>query len=818
MSDKQFHYSCSLKGHDADVRGLCISVQEKGGILSCSRDKTTKLWIPDSESHHYNSKSSYIGHKKFVSCVATMDPIKGIYPDGLILTGSNDKTINIYLPYDEIAILFLEGHDNVISNLKCGAQGEFFSSSWDQTVRVWKLDLSCFGTGKCIKVLSGHQAAVWDIALVPGKEQLLSASADKTICLWQDKSIICTYKGHNDCVRGLAVISSMQFLSCSNDSTIKRWNIGGECLQTYYGHKSFVYSIDIFSSLEMFVSSGEDQTIKVWNLNSSNPIQTLPVPALSAWKVIFLMNGDLAVGCSDGSIRIFTFSEKRIASGEEKLTYQEELSKLALPQAGLNLGNIDSDKLRGPEALKEPGHKDGQTLLVRNVAMVEAYQWSSVDEKWIKVGDVIGSKGSNKSTYKGKEYDYVFTVDILEGAPPLHLPYNLSEDPWFAAQNFIDEHDLSQQFLDTVANFIIDNTKQSVSMQQDNSFADPFTGHGRYQPSEGVTKPQGGYDPFTGGGRYVPDSGTNGHSTSQNTAKHSDPMINPSRYVPSDNSETLQKKTKHSISINKYFPKFSYIFFESQNHASMFKKLLENSKISNKSLSNEEIETLKLLLQSPLQVSAVENGLILLWTVLSWDAPLVLPALDLLRCALVCHSTFFELAFKSQSKEFFSLILSHLQTHSLSVNKLLAVRILCNLFTSSITISFLFDYFAVVLDSLKQILMSNTENNNNLLVAISTLLVNFAVSFNAKEFSERVKNMRLSCIELCGIYIAQFSKLNAEAYFRLLVAIGTFLFGHEAVQEKARSANIKQLLLSSSPKFSDSAKVAECSNLIVSIL
>lgn len=48
--------------------------------------------------------------------------------------------------------------------------------------------------------------------------------------------------GHTDCVRDLARLSFDDFLSCSNDATVKRWNIDpGECLETFYGHPSYIY-------------------------------------------------------------------------------------------------------------------------------------------------------------------------------------------------------------------------------------------------------------------------------------------------------------------------------------------------------------------------------------------------------------------------------------------------------------------------------------------------------------------------------------------------------------------------------------------------
>lgn len=77
-----------------------------------------------------------------------------------------------------------------------------------------------------------------------------------------------------------------------------------------------------------------------------------------------------------------------------------------------------------------------------------------------------------------QEYDFVFSVDIAEGEPPLKLPYNMTEDPWVAAQNFITKHGLNQAFLEQVRDFILQNT-QSVSISQqsaDSTYRDPLTG------------------------------------------------------------------------------------------------------------------------------------------------------------------------------------------------------------------------------------------------------------------------------------------------------------------------------------------------------
>lgn len=58
------------------------------------------------------------------------------------------------------------------------------------------------------------------------------------------------------------------------------------------------------------------------------------------------------------------------------------------------------------------------------------------------------------------------------------MPYNKSEDPWLAAQKFIHDNNLSQYYLEQVANFIINNSSPAVSQSTlPADFVDPFTGN-----------------------------------------------------------------------------------------------------------------------------------------------------------------------------------------------------------------------------------------------------------------------------------------------------------------------------------------------------
>lgn len=125
----------------------------------------------------------------------------------------------------------------------------------------------------------------------------------------------------------------------------------------------------------------------------------------------------------------------------------ESVSSSSIP---VQIGDIDTAQLPSKNALLNPGKKDGQTIMVKEGSNIEAYNWVAADGQWVKVGNVVGGASGNKTLYEGKEYDYVFDVDIQEGKPPLKLPFNATEDPWMAAHKFLEKNELSPLFLDQV--------------------------------------------------------------------------------------------------------------------------------------------------------------------------------------------------------------------------------------------------------------------------------------------------------------------------------------------------------------------------------
>eukprot|EP00795_Rhopilema_esculentum_P010393 gene10393-19090_t len=500
-----------IRGHESDIRAVYPALHPEGGVLTASRDQTCRLWVPGDEFGNFTEGHIFSGHTRYISAVTTLPPSEK-HPHGLVATGGHDCKILIF-SFDSLEPIYtLEGHAGAISSIVSGKFGTLLSGSWDKTAKVWV-------NGQCVMTLKEHTAAIWAVEMMPDQGYMITGSADKNIKLWKGGNVERTLTGHTDCVRGLVTISSFEFLSCSND-----------CIAS------------LPSGNEDFATCGEDRSLRIWKDGSC--VQTITMPCTSVWSVCCLANGDIVVGSSDGVARIFTSDESRIAPPDVLKAFEEEVANQAIPAASnLDLGEIDKDELPGPESLLTPGVKDGQTKLIKQGSKVAAHQWDAAQQQWKKIGDVVGAAGqdgtartSNKKVYNGKEYDYVFDVDIAEGKPPLKLPFNITDDPWMAAHKFLGENDLSPSFLEEVVQFILKNTKNVRIGQTEPQFSDPFTGGSRYIPGSRVqsSDPQinAFQDPFTGGNRYVP--GGQASNPPRNPANMQDPFTGASRYTPTN--------------------------------------------------------------------------------------------------------------------------------------------------------------------------------------------------------------------------------------------------------------------------------------------
>ncbi|XP_067623064.1 phospholipase A-2-activating protein [Eurosta solidaginis] len=741
-----YKLSCELFGHSLDVRSVAVGWETTEGqiIISGSRDKTVKLWKRLGDE--YAEAVTFQDHKNFVACVYYLEA------EQWICTGSNDATVAIYKEGGFVPILTLKGHESTVCSIAAGVEPQtLITGSWDKTARIWAIDQS---GGVTSVVLRGHEAAVWAVASMPSVKKYITGAADKCIYYWNSKGEkLRMLKGHTDCVRGIIALQNNSLVSCANDALIKYWNDDGECEKELSGHTNYIYAVAPNRALgdNVIVSCGEDSTLRMWDLTKGQELGTAIIhPAQSVWSVACLKNGDIVTGSSDGVVRVFTKDPARYAN---ELTMKGFVNAVETRKAQMSedIGGIKKTDLPGPEALLTNGTREGQTKMVRHQdGSVKCYAWQS--GQWNLVGDVTGASGgsqktSGKTLYEGKEYDYVFSVDISDTEPPIKLPYNRGEDPWQAAQLFIHRNNLPQAYLDQVANFIIKNSSCGGNVAP--------------QPTT-----SGYQDPFTGGSRYVP--GGSNHNI--NSAGNVDPFTGASSY--STSAAALQRKTDVNFikGSEKHFPVSNYVTFDNCDPAKVLEKLKEfNSKLTTESEKVSDTLLNAVIALTSAQPEVDTSSIEALQHLLRWPNDILFPVLDVSRLA-IRHEQIFSIL---NSFNFLDTVLPKL--NSSAPNTLMVVRCLANMMrheTGRRQIEPQLTKLAAQINEIK-------TGSANLQIAIATFYLNVTIS----------QTLSVAKNESCRIVTEGIVELlkwavDLEACYRAMQAIGnltTTPFGQETV-------------------------------------
>lgn len=499
--------------------------------------------------------------------------------------------------------------------------------------------------------------------------------------------------------------------------------------------------------------------------------------------------------CSDGVCRIFTRAEERQASAEDLKEFEESVAKSTMAVG--DLGGIKKSELPGKEILFAPGKRDGQTVMVREGEKINCYSWSHASQQWTAVGEVVGGAGGSASTsgkvlHEGKEYDYVFDVELDQGSV-LKLPYNVCEEPYFAAQRFIHKHDLPQDFLDRVANFIMENTKGvTLGTQCTNQEVDPFTGASRYQPGS-FSGAGGSSDPFTGGGRYIPGG------TSQVTTG-ADPFTGASSY-------STQGAAKSPLASH-FFPLLMPLKFEACNPSGILTKLKEFNTILDKEKQFES-DVLEKLVEAvskpnasdPAQLGALEVAL-------QWPVDQVWPVLDVLRLALLSERMQSVWLVGDRSETLVSHLITLVRPPSPPNTQLMSLRCFANLAAFEPGRAVLTKMYDQVVTVTVEI---SPYKNKNLEIAAATVLLNYSVILGTND------NFDKKCQVLSGAGTVAMCSKDPEAQFRSLVALGTLLYNCGQCRSLAGSLDLKPVIQTLSAVTSPS-KIGECAGHILRLL
>lgn len=390
------------------------------------------------------------------------------------VTACKDGMVRIFDSANHAVKATLKGHEKPVTSLSWadGKERWLITGSWDGTARVWNAenhslvatlpnhensvcvagiahegDVLTMATGSAGmaqgNTVTGHATRIWSVNVATSETVLLHTVTTD----------------HDGPIRDL-IFSHGMLATCSNDGTVKiRDAATGTTISTLFflhaEHPPMLLSVT--AGDDFLVAGAEDGHVVVWETDgasvSAEP-QILRHPEC-VWNVVALPEGDFVTCCQDGSLRIFTRATERMASAELRNQFAADTEK-ALAATRNGPSSEEVAKLHHWELNSQKrGTSEGQVHLFQRKGVAIAAQWSAVSQTWIEVGEVTGH--GEVGAIDGVKYDHVFPIELDQtggGVATLHIGYNNGENPFAAAQRFIDAHVLPQHHLSEISDYI----------------------------------------------------------------------------------------------------------------------------------------------------------------------------------------------------------------------------------------------------------------------------------------------------------------------------------------------------------------------------
>ncbi|MBI3876802.1 MAG: WD40 repeat domain-containing protein, partial [Verrucomicrobia bacterium] len=190
-----------------------------------------------------------------------------------------------------------------------------------QKIKLWSI-----ADGRELRVLTGHNGAVFGLAFRPDGKVLASVSGDRTLKLWQvaDGKRLAT---RPEALKELYAVAftpdGRRVFTAGVDNRIRVYEVSdsaldgtNELLESRFAHEGPILSLVFSPDGKRLLSSSEDRTVKLWDADTITERLLLePQPDLAPGIAFAAGGKNVVLGRLDGALKFYdAFSGKAVQS------------------------------------------------------------------------------------------------------------------------------------------------------------------------------------------------------------------------------------------------------------------------------------------------------------------------------------------------------------------------------------------------------------------------------------------------------------------------------------------------------------------------
>lgn len=208
-----------------------------------------------------------------------------------------------------------------------------------------------FAEQKVVTILKHHVKPVFDIKSVAGKKELLVASEDGTVSIWDLNTfkLLHNIKVSDDTVRCISVSrNERQAAFGCRDNQVRIYDLEDyTILKSLTGHTMAVFSVQYSPNGDYLVSGSRDAQVKIWDNRSYELIQNIPAHLFAVNSIAFHPSLPyFATASMDKTIKIWGADDFKLYKviSREKGYASHQLSINKITWAGDRLISVSDDK------------------------------------------------------------------------------------------------------------------------------------------------------------------------------------------------------------------------------------------------------------------------------------------------------------------------------------------------------------------------------------------------------------------------------------------------------------------------------------------